>query len=121
MNTTKYVTAQLDIAKQLLRWTLIIFPVSISIGLLVAFFLWLLDIVTVLRWQHLWIIFLLPLAGILIVWLYTRFEKNSYTGNHLIIDEIQPGGGVPFRMTPLILVTTIITQQALTIRHWHVL
>ncbi|MDN3654733.1 voltage-gated chloride channel family protein [Ferruginibacter paludis] len=111
MNTTKYATAQLHIAKQLLRWTLIIFPVSISIGLLVAFFLWLLDIVTVLRWQHLWLIFLLPLAGILIVWLYNRFGKNSHAGNNLIIDEIhEPGGGVPFRMTPLILFTTIITH-----------
>ncbi|CAN5292681.1 voltage-gated chloride channel family protein [soil metagenome] len=111
MSTTKYATAQLNIAKQLLRWTLIIFPVSISIGLLVAFFLWLLDIVTVLRWQHLWLIFLLPLAGILIVWLYTRFGKNSHAGNNLIIDEIhEPGGGVPFRMTPLILFTTIITH-----------
>lgn len=110
-NNTKSFSEQFNIAKQLLRWTAIIFPVSISIGLLVAFFLWLLDIATAMRWQHLWLIFLLPLAGILIAWLYNSFGKNSHAGNNLIIDEIhQPGGGVPLRMTPLILFTTVLTH-----------
>ena len=87
-----------------------VLPVAIVIGLLVALFLWLLDWATALRWQHLWLIFLLPLAGILMVWLYQRFGKNSGLGNNLIIDEIhQPGGGVPARMTPLILFTTLLT------------
>lgn len=111
MRKSTYFEEQFNIAKQLLRWTLIIFPVSISIGLLVAFFLWLLDIATVMRWQHLWLIFFLPLAGILIVWLYSKLGKNSAAGNNLIIDEVhEPGGGVPLRMTPLILFTTIITH-----------
>ena len=111
MNKTKYSIEQFYIAKQLLRWTAIIFPVSISIGLLVAFFLWMLDFVTALRWQHLWLIFLLPLAGIFIWWLYTKYGKNSGGGNNLIMDEVhEPGGGVPARMTPLILFTTVITH-----------
>ena len=111
MNNAKYFQQQINIAKQLLRWTVIIFPVSISIGLLVAFFLWLLDIATAMRWQHLWLIFLLPLAGILIAWLYNAFGKKSHAGNNLIIDEIhQPGGGVPAQMTPLILFTTVLTH-----------
>jgi H+/Cl- antiporter ClcA len=111
MNNTKYAVAQLNIAKQLLRWTIIIFPVSVSTGLLVAFFLWLLDTVTILRWQNLWLIYLLPVAGVFIVWLYHRFGKNSVAGNNLVIDEIhEPGGGVPLQMTPLILFTTVITH-----------
>ena len=111
MNKAKYFQVQFKIAKQLLRRTIIIFPVSISIGLLVAFFLWLLDIVTAMRWQHLWLIFFLPLAGILIAWLYNKFGKSSHAGNSLIIDEIhEPGGGVPPQMTPLILFTTVLTH-----------
>ena len=111
MNNAKYFQDQINIAKQLLCWSAIIFPVSISVGLLVAFFLWLLDVVTVMRWQHLWLIFLLPLAGILIVWLYSRFGKKSAAGNNLIIDEVhEPAGGVPLGMTPLILFTTVITH-----------
>ena len=111
MSKTKLFSEQFNIAKQLLRWTVIIFPVSISIGLLVAFFLWLLDIVTAMRWQHLWLIFLLPVAGIFIWWVYNKYGKNSGAGNNLIMDEIhEPGGGVPARMTPLILFTTVITH-----------
>ena len=111
MNNAKIFQQQINIAKQLLRWTVIIFPVSITIGLLVAFFLWLLDGATAFRWQHLWLIFLLPLAGIFITWMYNTFGKNSQAGNNLIIEEIhQPGGGIPAQMTPLILFTTVLTH-----------
>jgi H+/Cl- antiporter ClcA len=111
MGKTKFNLEQIGITKQLLFWTIIILPVSISIGLLVAFFLWLLDFVTVFRWTHGWIIFLLPVAGILITWLYYLSGKNAEAGNNLIMDEIhEPGGGVPARLTPLILFTTVITH-----------
>ena len=111
MKKSGFLKDQYLIAKQLLRWTILLFPLSISIGLLVAVFLWILDLVTSFRWQHLWLIFLLPLAGILINWLYTRFGKNSAAGNNLIIEEIhEPGGGIPPQMTPLIFITTILTH-----------
>jgi H+/Cl- antiporter ClcA len=111
MNKTNHSVEQYNIAKNLLRTTTLIFPVAVTTGLLVAFFLWLLDIATATRWQHIWLIFLLPVAGILINWLYQFAGKNIVAGNNLIIDEIhQTGGGVPARMTPLILFTTIITH-----------
>lgn len=111
MPGTKYSFEQVFIAKNLLRWTVLIAPVSISIGLFVAFFLWLLDLATQTRWANLWLIFFLPLAGILITILYKHFGKNSDAGNNLIMEEIhKPGGGVPARMTPLILFTTVITH-----------
>jgi len=111
MKKSSFFTQQLFIVKQLLSWTLIIFPVSITIGALVAFFLWLLQQATNMRWQHMWLIFFLPLAGILIWWLYNKFGKTSAAGNNVIIDEIhQPGVGVPAGMTPLILFTTVITH-----------
>ncbi len=78
---------------------------------MVAAFLYLLDIVTNLRQQYQWLIFFLPLAGILIYWLYKQWGKNSSKGNNLIIDEIhQPGGGITFRMAPLVLATTLLTH-----------
>jgi H+/Cl- antiporter ClcA len=111
MKKIKYSLDQFNIVKELLRWTLLIFPVSISVGLLVAFFLWLLDIATKTRLHNMWLIFLLPLAGIFISWLYDQFGKDSVAGNNLVIDEIhKPGGGVPITMTPLILFTTVITH-----------
>ncbi|HTB53421.1 MAG TPA: voltage-gated chloride channel family protein [Ferruginibacter sp.] len=111
MKKIKYSFEQFNIVKELLRWTLLIFPVSVLVGVLVAFFLWLLDIATKTRQQNIWLIFLLPLAGIFITWLYDRFGKSSAAGNNLVIDEIhKPGGGIPPQMTPLILFTTVITH-----------
>lgn len=94
-----------------MKWVLLILPIAIVTGAAVALFLWLMDLVTATRWNNLWLIFLLPLAGILIMWLYEKAGKNASAGNDLIIDEIhKPGAGVPARMTPLILTTTIITH-----------
>jgi H+/Cl- antiporter ClcA len=95
----------------LLRLSAIITSLAIVIGIMVAFFLWLLEVVTNLRWQNNWLIFLLPLAGVLIIFLYKKFGKNSDKGNNLIIDEIhKPSGGITFRMMPLVFFTTIITH-----------
>ena len=111
MSKTKFPKVKLNIAGQLLRWIVLIFPVSIFIGLVVALFLWVLDLVTTFRWQHLWLLFLLPLAGILISWLYTKFGKTSSAGTNLVIEEIhKPGVGIPPQLTPLIFSTTIFTH-----------
>ncbi len=111
MNKFRYSFEQVKIARHLLYWTALIVPVSIVTGSLVAMFLWLLDLATVTRWQNLWLIFLLPAAGLLITFLYKSIGKNSDAGNNLIMDEIhKPGGGIPTRMTPLVLFSTIITH-----------
>jgi H+/Cl- antiporter ClcA len=111
MQKSKYALEQFFIAKNLLRWTVLIVPVSVIVGLLVALFLWLLELATQTRWENLWLILFLPVAGVLISFLYKAFGKNSDAGNNLIMDEIhKPGGGVPARMTPLILLTTVVTH-----------
>ncbi|ANI88952.1 voltage-gated chloride channel protein [Arachidicoccus ginsenosidimutans] len=99
------------ITKHLLKWAIISIPVAAVIGSIVALFLWLLERATEIRWQHSWLLFLLPLAGIFIYFSYKWSGKNAEGGNNLIVDEIhKPGGGVPFRMAPLVLATTVITH-----------
>ncbi|MEO5591791.1 MAG: voltage-gated chloride channel family protein [Chitinophagaceae bacterium] len=111
MNKLKNSFEQLAITKHLLKWTFLILPVSFFVGSIVALFLWLLDSVTLLRWQNGWLLYLLPFAGILIYFLYKKLGKNSEAGNNLIMEEIhEPGGGVPARMAPLVLLTTLITH-----------
>ena len=101
----------LAIVKHLLKWTILILPLSIAVGSLVALFLWLLDRATLLRVQNGCLLYLLPVAGICIYFLYKKLGKNSEAGNNLIMDEIhEPGGGVPARMAPLVLITTLITH-----------
>jgi H+/Cl- antiporter ClcA len=101
----------LFIVSYLVKWTVLVFPVSVTVGSLVALFLWLLEKSINLRFANPWLLFLLPLAGIVIYFLYKISGKNAEGGNNLIMDEIhEPGGGVPFRMAPLVLLTTVITH-----------
>jgi H+/Cl- antiporter ClcA len=99
------------ILKHLVRWTVMTIPVAIVIGSIVAFFLWLLTAAIHFRFDHKWLLYLLPLAGLLIHFIYQTVGKSSEKGNNLIIDQIhEEGGGVPKRMAPVILFTTIITH-----------
>ena len=94
-----------------LRWLAISVPSGAFVGSAVALFLWLLDRVTELHWQHPWLLYLLPLAGLVSGSLYHRFGKTAEAGNNLIMEQIhEPGGGVPTRMAPLVLIGTLITH-----------
>lgn len=111
MYKRRYTFEQIRIARHLVRWTLLVLPVAVAVGAMVALFLWLLDLATRTRWENMWLIFLLPLAGVFIHLLYKYWGKNAEAGNNLIMDEIhKPGGGIPFRMAPLVLATTVITH-----------
>ncbi|HTI69597.1 MAG TPA: voltage-gated chloride channel family protein [Candidatus Limnocylindria bacterium] len=97
--------------QQLGIWLVLVTPVAAMAGSASAGFLWALDAVTRLRFDFPWLLFLLPLAGPVIVWLYQTWGGKSERGTNLLIDEIhQPGGGVPVRMAPLVLITTLITH-----------
>jgi H+/Cl- antiporter ClcA len=93
------------------KWLFILTLLSVLVGSLVALFLWALDQVTLLHWRQHWLLFLLPLAGILIYSLYHFWGKGSESGNGLLIDGIHNSQTkVPASMAPLVLFTTLITH-----------
>lgn len=92
-------------------WVLLLLPLAIAIGSAVALFLWSLDRATQARFDHPWLIWWMPVAGFAMVWAYQRFGGTSGGGNNLILEEIhQPGAGVPLRMAPFILISTVLTH-----------
>jgi H+/Cl- antiporter ClcA len=93
------------------RWGLVITPMAVSVGSLCALFLWALDQATRLRFLHPWLLFGLPFAGAAIGFLYHWKGRAAEGGNNLIVEQIhEPGAGVPLRMAPLILVSTVVTH-----------
>ncbi|PRY53083.1 H+/Cl- antiporter ClcA [Arcticibacter pallidicorallinus] len=93
------------------RWILMICTTSIAIGCMVGLFLVLLSTATEIRFRYDWLLYLLPLAGLLIHFIYKSIGKSSEKGNILIIEEIhKPGAGVPSQMGPIIILTTVITH-----------
>ncbi|MBP8782911.1 MAG: voltage-gated chloride channel family protein [Paludibacter sp.] len=102
---------QFRVLRYIIRWFLYVLPVSIVVGSLIALFLWLLEKATELRFANEWLLYLLPVIGVVIVAAYKFKGKNSEAGNNLVMDEIhKPGGGVPFRMTPFVLISTVLTH-----------
>jgi H+/Cl- antiporter ClcA len=86
-------------------------PIALVIGSIVAFFLWLLGAAIHFRYNHYWLLYLLPVAGVLIHFIYQSIGKSSERGNNLVMEQIhEEGGGVPKRMAPIILITTVITH-----------
>lgn len=93
------------------KWIVLGSIVGILSGTASAFFLKSLDYVTDVRLDHPWLLYLLPLGGVLVSFLYMRYGKNSSKGNNLILEQIGDGQEtIPLRMAPLVLFGTLVTH-----------
>lgn len=70
-----------------------------------------LKFVTNYRTEHFWIFFLLPVSGLIIVFLYQKFGQED-GGTNQVLSTIRSQDDVPFRSAPLIFVSTILTHFA---------
>jgi H+/Cl- antiporter ClcA len=99
------------LARYVARWLVLATPVGVVVGSAVALFLWALDEATAAQTRHSGLLYMLPLAGLVVGFLYHRFGGEAEGGSNLLIDRIhEPGGGVPARMAPLVLVATVVTH-----------
>jgi H+/Cl- antiporter ClcA len=94
------------------RWVVLGSISGVLAGLSSGGFLWSLDKVTELRLHHPWLLWLLPVAGLVTgaVYHYAGGEAAA-AGNNVIIDEIhEPRAWIPRRMAPLIYAATLLTH-----------
>lgn len=95
----------------ILKWCALSLGVSVLAGSASALFLDLLEKATVLRSAHPWLLFLLPVCGLVVGWIYARWGRGSERGNNLLIDEIHdPSQAIPLRMAPLVLFATVASH-----------
>ncbi|GGH26896.1 chloride channel protein [Sphingobacterium alkalisoli] len=95
----------------LIKWSTIIIATGISVGIISAVFLFALNYVSNLREQNNWIVLFLPLAGLLIVYLYKNYGDRASKGNNLILEEYyHPSTPIPWIMAPLVILTTLLTH-----------
>jgi len=80
-------------------------------GLLGAAFHHALHFVTHLRSQHPWLIFLLPVGGLLSVGIYTLMRQRSNRGTNEVIDAVLSGGDVSAYVAPTIFLATAVTHM----------
>ncbi|MGK5023518.1 voltage-gated chloride channel family protein [Janthinobacterium sp. RB2R34] len=102
---------QIELLPHLGKWLLLSGTVAALAGTASAFFLFALDWATATRLTHRWLLWLLPVAGFAVGWLYLRFGQSVEAGNNLLIDEIHdPRKMIPLRMAPLVLGGTIVSH-----------
>lgn len=93
------------------KWTFLAGLIAVLSGTASAGFLFALDYATHWRETHSWIIWLLPLAGFAVGWIYLKVGSSVEAGNNLLIDEIHdPKKVVPLRMAPLVLIGTVVSH-----------
>lgn len=94
-----------------LRWFLLASISGVAVGVVISFFLKSLQWATSTREANSWLLYMLPLGGAFVSYLYSKYGKDSAKGNNLIIERINEGEGrIPFRMAPLVFLGTFITH-----------
>jgi H+/Cl- antiporter ClcA len=95
----------------LLKWTLICLLIGALTGSASAVFLWSLEWATNYREANVWIIALLPIAGLVIGLSYHYYGESVVKGNNLLLEEYHsPKKVMPFNMAPLVFLGTILTH-----------
>ncbi|MCS6870130.1 MAG: voltage-gated chloride channel family protein [Anaerolineae bacterium] len=95
----------------IVRWALLGSVVGILAGIASTIFLISLHWATQTRLAHPYLLFLLPLAGVLIGWVYQRFGGAAARGTNLVIEEVNLNRArIPLRMAPLVLLGTVFTH-----------
>ena len=92
----------------LARWLLLAGVCGVVLGLVAGLFGRSITEVTAFRQSHGWMLYFLPVAGLVIVALYRLDPYKSDTNR--VLEGIQSGTYVPLRMSPLIIISTVLTH-----------
>ena len=91
------------------KWSLLSIFVGGVVGVISSAFAHVLSTVAVYRKENPWLLFLLPAAGIVIVWLYKKFGKDD-GGTNQVFSTVRARDEVPATAAPLIFVSTALTH-----------
>lgn len=96
-------------ASNLVKWLALAVLTGCLVGVISSLFARVLKIVTDYRTEHLFVFFLLPLSGVLIVFLYQKIGRED-RGTNQVLSSIRSQDDVPLRSAPLIFVSTVLTH-----------
>ncbi len=107
LDYAKYVLSNL---KHVLKWSVFGILCGLVVGCVGSVFAILIGKATSFRLSNPWIIFFLPAAGLLIVYLYHKGGDKAAGGTNLVLNNIRENKDVPKRLAPLIFCSTVITH-----------
>ncbi len=96
--------------KNLIKWLLLSTIVGVIGGVIGSIFHLTVDFVTEFRHQNSWVIFLLPVGGVLIAGMYRIFQSKGKLDTNRILEAVKTKEKVPLILTPLIFISTVLTH-----------
>ena len=103
--------APLDRSTHVARWVVLSSFVGATAGILSAAFIKALDWTTDTRQANLWLVWLLPVAGLTVGAAYHYLGRGLERGSNLLIDQIhEHSRWIPVRMSVLIFVCSVISH-----------
>ena len=97
--------------KNILKLILISILIGGISGLFIGIFLIFLEKAVDINLKHKFLVFILPLSGMLMTFLYSKYGGNSQKGNNLIIENINGSKEeIKFIMAPLVFLGTVLTH-----------
>ncbi|MBX3080204.1 MAG: chloride channel protein [Anaerolineae bacterium] len=97
--------------KSLAKWSILSSLVGALAGSASALFLVSLQWATNFRLAHPELLFLLPIVGFILGWIYYRYAGTAARGNNLVIEQVNINKEpIPAKMAPLVLLGTVLTH-----------
>ena len=93
-----------------IKWLVIAGATGVITGLIGSFFNITISRVTEFRKAHDYIIYLLPVAGVVIVGMYRLCKVDPQTGTNLIISSVRSHEKIPALLVPLIFISAAFTH-----------
>ena len=110
-NVREYLSHLLIYVRAMSKWLLVSAIVGLVCGLLGSAFHIGVEEATLFRENHRWVIYTLPLAGLLAAAIYKMLRAEGLSTND-ILSEIQNGEGISPTLLPAIFLTTVLTHLA---------
>lgn len=92
------------------RWYVLSFFIGLACGLVGSLFHICINYATQWRGQAPWLLYLLPLGGLAIIWVYHLFNQSSRLGTDQLFMAIHKRLHVPSSMAPIIFIGTFLTH-----------
>lgn len=94
----------------LLKWIMFALITGTTVGAVGSFVVKAINFVTEFRTEHSWVICFLPIAGVIIVFLYKALGREDDAGTNSVLSAIRSQSTIHLRTTPLIIISTILTH-----------
>ena len=111
-HTNETIQALRQNIRYFLKWTFISVISGVTIGLAGTLFGHGIQKATAFWKSHSWTLYLLPLVGLLIVWLYRFAHEEKNRGTDMVLDSISSTEEVTPATAPLIFISTLLSHLA---------